>query len=80
MMFPAEMRVDYVRVYQRDGETNVGCSPDGFPTEEYINNHMDSYMSAFLFFLFRFFGDFRQLFRSLVVGCRWADVRHIYRS
>ncbi|KAF8837220.1 glycoside hydrolase family 16 protein [Paxillus ammoniavirescens] len=45
MIFPAEMRVDYVRVYQRNGETNVGCSPDGFPTEEYINNHMDSYMN-----------------------------------
>ncbi|KAF9233634.1 beta-glucan synthesis-associated [Melanogaster broomeanus] len=45
MIFPAEMRVDYVRVYQREGQTNVGCSPPDFPTEDYINRHMDSYMN-----------------------------------
>ncbi|KAH7890663.1 beta-glucan synthesis-associated [Phlebopus sp. FC_14] len=45
MIFPAEMRVDYVRVYQRRGQHNVGCSPEGFPTEEYIAKHMDAYMN-----------------------------------
>ncbi|KIJ60820.1 glycoside hydrolase family 16 protein [Hydnomerulius pinastri MD-312] len=45
MIFPAEMRVDYVRVYQRKGQTNVGCSPPDFPTEDYINRHMDAYMN-----------------------------------
>ncbi|KAF9219112.1 beta-glucan synthesis-associated [Gyrodon lividus] len=45
MIFPAEMRVDYVRVYQRKGETNVGCDPPDFPTEDYINRHMDSYQN-----------------------------------
>jgi hypothetical protein len=46
MIFPGEMLVDYVRVYQRKGQTNVGCSPKDFPTEDYINRHMDSYMSV----------------------------------
>ncbi|KAG0701829.1 beta-glucan synthesis-associated [Suillus ampliporus] len=45
MIFPAEMRVDYVRVYQRTGQTNVGCSPTDYPTKDYINRHMDSYMN-----------------------------------
>lgn len=43
MEFPAEMLVDYVRVYQRKGQTNIGCDPKGFPTSDYINRHYDSY-------------------------------------
>lgn len=46
MTFPAEMRVDYVRVYQRKGHTNIGCSPDRFPTADYIDKHMDAYTST----------------------------------
>ncbi|KAJ7686092.1 beta-glucan synthesis-associated [Mycena rosella] len=48
MVFPAEMVVDYVRVYQRDGETNVGCNPPDFPTTDYINSHFSAYSSAYL--------------------------------
>ncbi|KAJ7752819.1 beta-glucan synthesis-associated [Mycena maculata] len=43
MVFPAEMLVDYVRVYQRDGETNIGCDPSDYPTTDYINNHYSAY-------------------------------------
>ncbi|KAG7100302.1 hypothetical protein E1B28_002077 [Marasmius oreades] len=43
LTFPAEMLFDYVRVYQREGKTNVGCSPKDFPTADYINRHMDQY-------------------------------------
>ncbi|KAF8339434.1 beta-glucan synthesis-associated [Amanita rubescens] len=43
MIFPAELRIDYVRVYQRKGSKNVGCDPAGYPTMEYINNHIDAY-------------------------------------
>lgn len=43
MLFPAAMLVDYVRVYQRANETNVGCSPAAYPTAEYIAAHMDAY-------------------------------------
>lgn len=45
MIFPAEFLIDYVRVYQRKGHTNVGCSPKDYPTEDYINNHEDAYQS-----------------------------------
>lgn len=43
MMFPAEMLVDYVRVYQREGSVNVGCDPTAYPTVDYINNHPQAY-------------------------------------
>ncbi|THH16891.1 hypothetical protein EW146_g3823 [Bondarzewia mesenterica] len=46
MEFPAEMLVDYVRVYQRKGSPNVGCSPPDYPTEDYINNHLEAYTNA----------------------------------
>ena len=49
MTFPAEMRVDYVRVYQRKGQTNIGCNPARFPTSDYIDRHMDAYTSMSLF-------------------------------
>jgi Beta-glucan synthesis-associated protein SKN1/KRE6/Sbg1 len=48
MEFPAVMLVDYVRVYQRSGQTNVGCDPSDYPTAAYINNHLDSYTSKSL--------------------------------
>ena len=43
MMFPAEMLVDYLRVYQRKGSVNVGCDPTAYPTVDYINNHLQAY-------------------------------------
>ncbi|KAL0059725.1 hypothetical protein AAF712_013521 [Marasmius tenuissimus] len=43
LVFPAEMLFDYVRVYQREGHTNIGCSPPDYPTKDYINLHMDQY-------------------------------------
>ena len=49
MTFPAELHVDYVRVYQREGEEDVGCSPDGYPTENYIEEHLEAYSSELCF-------------------------------
>ncbi|EGN94554.1 glycoside hydrolase family 16 protein [Serpula lacrymans var. lacrymans S7.3] len=46
MIFPAQMLVDYVRVYQIKGQTNIGCSPPNFPTADYISRHMDSYSNS----------------------------------
>jgi len=43
MTFPAEMRIDYVRVYQREGHENVGCDPPDYPTMNYINKHPVAY-------------------------------------
>ena len=44
-MFPAEMHIDYIRVYQNRQDTlhTLGCSPDAFPTREYIEAHADRY-------------------------------------
>ncbi|KAF8918435.1 glycoside hydrolase family 16 protein, partial [Mucidula mucida] len=43
MIFPAEMLIDYVRVYQRDDFMNVGCNPAAYPTSGYIAEHLDAY-------------------------------------
>ncbi|CBQ70856.1 related to KRE6-glucan synthase subunit [Sporisorium reilianum SRZ2] len=42
--FPAFMSIDYVRVYQKDGQTDrVSCDPPDHPTAQFIQNHMDLY-------------------------------------
>lgn len=51
MTFPAEMLVDYVRVYQREGNTNIGCDPPDYPTADYISNHYEAYTSLCCFYL-----------------------------
>ncbi|KAJ4351057.1 beta-glucan synthesis-associated protein [Ascochyta clinopodiicola] len=44
MKFPAVMRVDYVRWYQKKGEEKlVTCDPPGFETTKYIKEHMNAY-------------------------------------
>ncbi|KAF9485084.1 glucosidase [Pholiota conissans] len=43
LVFPATMLVDYIRVYQRKDQINVGCSPPDFPTQEYINMYQEVY-------------------------------------
>ncbi len=49
MTFPSEMLVDYVRVYQRAGQTNIGCDPPNYPTADYINRHYEAYSSLCCF-------------------------------
>ena len=41
------MRVDYVRVYQKPGEKNIGCDPPDFPTAAYINECVPIYYKIF---------------------------------
>ncbi|RSH80083.1 hypothetical protein EHS25_007285 [Saitozyma podzolica] len=42
LSWPAQLLVDYVRVYQRsDGK--VGCDPADRPTADYISRHMNAY-------------------------------------
>jgi len=41
--FPAHMKIDYIRVYQPAGEENIGCDPQDFPTQDYINQYSDAY-------------------------------------
>ncbi|KAH7371082.1 beta-glucan synthesis-associated protein-domain-containing protein [Pyrenochaeta sp. MPI-SDFR-AT-0127] len=43
LIFPAVMRVDYVRWYQKEGEEMVTCDPPGFETTQYIKDHKNAY-------------------------------------
>ncbi|KAF7294736.1 Beta-glucan synthesis-associated protein SKN1 [Mycena indigotica] len=44
MKFPAQMRIDYVRVYQQSGiKDGVTCNPPSRPTSDYINRHIAAY-------------------------------------
>jgi beta-glucan synthesis-associated protein KRE6 len=41
--FPVHLRIDYIRVYQPPNARNIGCDPPDFPTEQYINEHIEAY-------------------------------------
>jgi beta-glucanase (GH16 family) len=43
LTFPTTMSVDYVRVYQNPDNINIGCEPDGFPTQDYITKFTQAY-------------------------------------
>ncbi|GAA6007084.1 hypothetical protein JCM10207_001500 [Rhodosporidiobolus poonsookiae] len=43
LTFPARMRIDYIRVYQQPDRINIGCSPDDYPTADYIESHLGAY-------------------------------------
>jgi hypothetical protein len=46
LQWPAEVRVDYIRVYQVEGEENIGCDPKDFPTADYIDKSVPSLSSS----------------------------------
>ncbi|KAF1962965.1 beta-glucan synthesis-associated [Byssothecium circinans] len=43
--YPAIMRIDYIRIYQDEGDSNemITCDPPGYPTTEYIRKHPGPY-------------------------------------
>ncbi|CAA7269992.1 unnamed protein product [Cyclocybe aegerita] len=43
LQIPGIMLVDYIRVYQRQGEINIGCDPKDFPTAKYIETYKGAY-------------------------------------
>ncbi|TFK99447.1 beta-glucan synthesis-associated [Pterulicium gracile] len=43
LVFPYNMYVDYVRVYQRPGEVKVSCDPPDMPTASYIAAFPEAY-------------------------------------
>lgn len=43
LTFPTVMRIDYVRWYQKKGESMVTCDPPGFETTKYIKDHIKAY-------------------------------------
>ncbi|OLL26788.1 putative beta-glucan synthesis-associated protein [Neolecta irregularis DAH-3] len=40
----ATMRINWIRIYQDSQVTT--CDPEGWPTSEYISNHLEAYMNA----------------------------------
>lgn len=47
MVFPAEMKVDYVRIYQPDDDvSSITCDPSEYPTVNYIDSHSDVYQNV----------------------------------
>lgn len=53
LVFPTQMRVDYIRVYQDVNAINIGCNPEDFPTEDYINQFVYSFnLCMYLIFPF----------------------------
>lgn len=44
-MLPAVMRIDYIRIYQPEGEEIMTCDPEGYPTTTYIKNHPSAYQN-----------------------------------
>ncbi|KAJ3845471.1 beta-glucan synthesis-associated [Lentinula raphanica] len=43
LQFPVHLTIDYIRVYQPSNAKNIGCDPADFPTEDYINKHLEAY-------------------------------------
>ncbi|KAJ7573926.1 beta-glucan synthesis-associated [Mycena floridula] len=43
LVFPAIMSIDWIRVYQPKNALNIGCDPENFPTQAYINEYIDAY-------------------------------------
>jgi beta-glucanase (GH16 family) len=43
LKFPTIMHIDYVRIYQKEGEESVTCDPPGYPTTQYIKDHPLAY-------------------------------------
>ncbi|KAK9473333.1 beta-glucan synthesis-associated protein KRE6 [Dipodascopsis tothii] len=41
--FPSEMAIDYVRIYQKEGNESLTCDPEGYPTTTYISEHANAY-------------------------------------
>ena len=44
-LMPATMRLDYIRIYQ-DGNGEMTCDPEGYPTTDYIATHPEPYNNA----------------------------------
>jgi beta-glucanase (GH16 family) len=43
--FPSYMMIDYLRVYQRPDQVNVGCNPPDYPTAQWIACNKKDFMT-----------------------------------
>ncbi len=44
-LMPATMRIDYIRIYQDEGDELVTCDPPDYSTTDYIANHPEAYFN-----------------------------------
>ena len=44
-LFPAKMRLDFVRIYQPPGAESMTCDPPGYETTDYIAKHPTAYQN-----------------------------------
>ncbi|KAF2668302.1 beta-1,6 glucan synthetase [Microthyrium microscopicum] len=70
-LMPATMRIDYIRIYQPDGETSITCDPPGYETTEYIARHPEAYNNANLTTWAQ--TPYQWPLNSLVNGCKAAN-------
>lgn len=42
---PAFYEIDYIRIWQRQGSKQTGCSPSSYPTQGWIESHRDRYVA-----------------------------------
>ena len=45
-LWPFEMVIDWVRVYQDPEAINVGCDTPDYPTKDYIEKHIEAYTNS----------------------------------
>ena len=43
LKFPTTMHIDYVRIYQKEGQESLTCDPEGWETTKYIVEHETAY-------------------------------------
>ncbi|KAJ6572748.1 glycoside hydrolase family 16 protein [Mycena vulgaris] len=48
LVFPATMRIDWIRVYQHPDSINIGCDPEDRPTSAYIDTYSEVYTNPLL--------------------------------
>lgn len=43
LLFPVQMHIDYVRIYQPEDNILMTCDPEDYPTYDYIQDHLNIY-------------------------------------
>ena len=71
LVFPAVMRVDWIRVYQPSDAVNIGCDPEAYPTKDYIEANKVAYNNPNLTTWDSSISGYNKTFpkNSLVDGC-----------
>jgi hypothetical protein len=74
--FPATMRIDYIRVYQRPDAISWGCDPEDFPTKSYIETYVTFILSSISNLTRRGYKDISTLTRTQTSRSGQPMVKH----